>query len=97
MDASRSLRGTTAADETLVRPRTAPPRYAMILISPHGMAHLPGKCNHHPDTSHQEAGWGWVMEPNEALWEGISRENPLQATHGNAARVAWERCGHCLM
>lgn len=68
----------------------------MILISPHGMAHLPDKCNHHPDNSHEEAGWGWVREPGEGVWEGINRENPLQATHGNATRVATKRCGHCL-
>ncbi len=75
----------------------APPRYAVILISPHGVAHLAGKCNPHPYKSHRAAGRGGGMEPDEGVWEGISRGNPLQATHGDAVRVAWERCGHWLM
>lgn len=97
MDAPRPRSDATAQDAELATPRTAPPRYAMVLISPHGVAHLPDKCNHHPDKTHRDAGWGWVVQPGEGVWEGISHENPLQATHGNAARVARQRCRHCRM
>ncbi|MGP3977277.1 hypothetical protein ACTWQF_25365 [Streptomyces sp. 8N114] len=76
-------------------PNWARPKVEKILISPHGMAHLPGKCNHHPEVSHAEAGWGWVMWPDEGVWDLISEQRPLKATQGRTDRIARVRCGHC--
>ncbi len=80
------------ADETDSGAVPAPER---IWISPHGMAHLPDKCNHHPHVSHSEAGWGWVMWPDRKDWDLISEQRPLKATHGRTDRVARKRCRHC--
>ncbi|CAL9512922.1 hypothetical protein [Streptomyces albus] len=87
------------AEGPVGRSREAAPRGPVverILISPSGMAHLPDKCNHHPDTGHAEAGWGWVMWPGEGVWGLISEQRPLRATHGRTDRIARVRCGHCV-
>lgn len=67
-----------------------------ILISPHGVAHLPDACNHHPEQSHRDAGWGWISQPAKGLWEDIGPARPVQATEGETTLVAHRRCGSCL-
>ncbi|WP_246257566.1 hypothetical protein [Amycolatopsis anabasis] len=78
------------------RARTRTLAVERILISPHKLAHLPDRCNHHPETSHEDAGWGWITGPAPGLWEQIGPEHPVRATAGNTELWADNRCRDCL-
>lgn len=65
-----------------------------IIVSPAGNAHLPG-CGHLEDSEIAAPKFGWVQDPVPGAWGRISEGNPLQATKGNADRVAVRRCESC--
>ncbi|RKS73191.1 hypothetical protein BZB76_3881 [Actinomadura pelletieri DSM 43383] len=69
-----------------------------LLISSRNMAHVPGACSHiaEDDVLNPESGWGWIPDPDPALWDRISADHPVPATEGNTSRAAVVRCADCL-
>lgn len=68
-----------------------------LLISSRNMAHIPGACDHVTEeyVLNPDNGWGWIPDPDPALWDRISAEHPARATEGETSRVAKVRCSDC--
>jgi hypothetical protein len=68
-----------------------------LLISSRNMAHIPGACDHVTEdyVLDPENGWGWISNPDPALWDRISADHPAQATEGDTSRAATVRCSDC--
>ncbi|MEV5704482.1 hypothetical protein [Actinoallomurus sp. NPDC052274] len=68
-----------------------------LLISSRNMAHVPGACEHMTEEQvlNPENGWGWIPNPDPALWDRISAGHPVQATEGDTSRAARSRCKDC--
>jgi hypothetical protein len=68
-----------------------------LLISSRNVAHIPGACEHMTEEQvlDPENGWGWILNPDPALWDRIGAEHPAQATEGDTSRAAKKRCKDC--
>jgi hypothetical protein len=68
-----------------------------LLISSRNVAHIPGACSHmtEEDVLGRDNGWGWIPNPDPALWHRISTDHPVQATEGDTSRAAKDRCSTC--
>jgi hypothetical protein len=68
-----------------------------LLISSRNMAHIPGSCDHVTEeyVLNPDNGWGWISNPDPALWDRISARHPAQATEGDTSRAATVRCSDC--
>ena len=68
-----------------------------LLISSRNMAHIPGACDHVTEeyVLNPDNGWGWIPNPDPALWDRISAGHPAQATEGDTSRAATVRCSDC--
>ncbi|GAA4227921.1 hypothetical protein GCM10022254_16760 [Actinomadura meridiana] len=69
-----------------------------LLISSRNMAHIPGACNHVTEeyVLNPANGWGWIPDPDPAIWDRISTDHPARATEGDTSRAAVVRCTDCL-
>lgn len=68
-----------------------------LLISSRNMAHIPGACDHVTEeyVLDPNNGWGWILNPNPAMWDRISTSTPAKATEGDTSRAATIRCSSC--